>query len=295
VSGQANSGCRQDCLPHKLKFRLQLLRQFSSLLAGDSDFASEVEPETALAGIRNLHGPQGCHAKDGGQQTLRQPGRVIDRGDNRFADLLLQGRAKAQSWQRQDENGMLMNVWPDAPRKNLIIADRFGRRCGARAHHFGDKTGMLDGVRRGGFHSARGADGSERYTRPDRDGRAVAVGEGYLDFALRNPGHFRIMFRAELLNKEDEEYQAAGRPAFQVLEDTIRDEDAATGRVDETTLHERCLLAWSVVHGFATLCLEGAIEPPGRSTKIRLQAGVELGGKILRLLGPSLFTRTEIG
>jgi hypothetical protein len=45
-----------------------------------------------------------------------------------------------------------------------------------------------------------------------------------------------------------------------------------------------------VVHGFATLCLEGAIEMPGRSAKMRSRAGVELGAKILRLLGPSLFT-----
>jgi AcrR family transcriptional regulator len=121
------------------------------------------------------------------------------------------------------------------------------------------------------------------------EGRAVAVGEGYLEFALRNPGHFRIMFRAELLNKDDEEYRAASQAAFQVLEDAIREGDAATGDVDETTLHERCLLAWSVVHGFATLCLEGAIELPGRSAKLRLQAGLDLGGKIARLLGPSLF------
>jgi hypothetical protein len=100
------------------------------------------------------------------------------------------------------------------------------------------------------------------------------------------------MFRAELLNKDDPEYRAASRAVFQVLEDAIREGEASTGSVDETTLHERCLLAWSAVHGFATLCLEGAIDMPGRGAKARLRAGLELGGGLLRLLGPSLFPAT---
>lgn len=172
-------------------------------------------------------------------------------------------------------------------------ARRAGASWSAPAHHFGDKTGMLTAFAAAGFTRLKEHMEDRREASPDLAGRAVAVGEGYLEFALRNPGHFRIMFRAELLNKDDEEYRMASRAAFQVLEDAIREGDAATGSADETSLHERCLLAWSVVHGFATLCLEGAIEPPGRSAKVRLQAGVELGGKIVRLLGPSIFTRTE--
>jgi AcrR family transcriptional regulator len=207
-------------------------------------------------------------------------------------------------------------------------ARRAGASWSAPAHHFGDKTGMLTAFAAAGFTRLKEHMEERRHASPDlystsiggacsslpsstcrgaacqtRDeastrqflasslaGRAVAVGEGYLEFALRNPGHFRIMFRAELLNKDDEEYRAASQAAFQVLQDAIREGGSATGGVDETNFQERCLLAWSVVHGFATLCLEGAIEPAGRSAKIRLQAGVELGGKIVRLLGPSLFT-----
>ena len=101
------------------------------------------------------------------------------------------------------------------------------------------------------------------------------------------------MFRAELLNKDDPEYRVASRAAFQVLEDAIGKCEASTGSVDEATLHERCLLAWSAVHGFATLCLEGAIDLPGRGAKARLRAGLELGVGLLRLLGPSLFPATS--
>src|SRR5713101_2455212 len=78
-------------------------------------------------------------------------------------------------------------------------------------------------------------------------------------------------------------------PRFKVLEDAIRACEAATGAVDESTLRERCLLAWSAVHGFATLCLEGAMVIDGRGAKTRLRRSLELGRSLLRLLGPSLF------
>jgi hypothetical protein len=45
-----------------------------------------------------------------------------------------------------------------------------------------------------------------------------------------------------------------------------------------------------------TIAREVCVKPPaGRSAKIRLQDGVELVGKIVRLLGPSLFIRIEFG
>jgi AcrR family transcriptional regulator len=167
-------------------------------------------------------------------------------------------------------------------------ARRAGASWSAPAHHFGDKTGMLTAFAVAGFAQLK-AHMEARRDASLEAARVLAVGEGYLEFALRNPGHYRVMFRAELLNKDDPEYRAASRAAFQVLEDAIRECEASTGSVDETTLHERCLLAWCAVHGFATLCLEGATDMPGRGPKARLRAALELGGGLLRLLGPSLF------
>jgi AcrR family transcriptional regulator len=174
-------------------------------------------------------------------------------------------------------------------------ARRAGASWSAPAHHFGDKTGMLTAFAVAGFIklkeqmlARRDAVGVATSTEPAE--RAVAAGEGYVEFALRNPGYFRVMFRTGLLNQDDAQYKEAGPAAFRVLEDAIRE----CGNVDETTFHERCLLAWSAVHGFATLCLEGAIDAPGRSAKARLHSGMELGQRILRLLGPSLFP-TSVG
>ena len=168
-------------------------------------------------------------------------------------------------------------------------ARRAGASWSAPAHHFGDKTGMLTAFAAGGFTKLKERMEARREAAAGGAERAVAVGEGYLEFALRNPGHFRVMFRAELLNKDDEEYRTASRAAFQVLQDAIGEGGAPATSIDEATLHERCLLAWSAVHGFATLCLEGAIDTRRGSAKARLNASMELGGRLLRLLGPSLF------
>jgi AcrR family transcriptional regulator len=168
-------------------------------------------------------------------------------------------------------------------------ARRAGASWSAPAHHFGDKTGMLTAFAVAGFTQLKAHMEARRDASQDKATRALAVGEGYLEFALRNPGHFRVMFRGELLNKDDAEYRAASRAAFQVLEDVIEEAEASTGSFDEATLHERCLLAWCAVHGFATLYLEGAIDMPARGAKARLRAGLESGSGLLRLLGPSLF------
>jgi AcrR family transcriptional regulator len=168
-------------------------------------------------------------------------------------------------------------------------ARRSGASWSAPAHHFGDKTGMLTAFAVEGFAGLKAHMETRRDASQDKGLRAAATGEAYLEFALRNPEHFRVMFRAELLNEGDPGYQAATRAAFQVLEDAIRECEASMGPVDESTLRERCLLAWSAVHGFATLSLEGAIVPQGRGAKARLHASMELGTALLRLLGPSLF------
>jgi hypothetical protein len=95
------------------------------------------------------------------------------------------------------------------------------------------------------------------------------------------------MFRAELLNEQDAAYQAACMAAFQVLENAIRDCVPVDSR---PSLKERCLLAWSAVHGFATLCLEGAILPDGGSAKAKTMNLLETGRNLLLMLGPSLYS-----
>jgi AcrR family transcriptional regulator len=165
-------------------------------------------------------------------------------------------------------------------------ARRAGVSWSAPGHHFGDKTGMLTAFAIEGFTHLKSHMERRRDEVPDPLQGSAAVGLGYLEFALKNPEYFRVMFRAELLNERDPAYQAANSAAFGVLEQSIR--ACRQGRPD-AHLPQICLLAWSSVHGFATLVLEGAIPQLTRSRKLRLTEGMELGRELILLLGPSLF------
>jgi AcrR family transcriptional regulator len=168
-------------------------------------------------------------------------------------------------------------------------ARRAGVSWSAPGHHFGDKTGMLTAFAIEGFAELQAHMERRRDEATDLGERAAAVGSGYLEFALKNPEYFRVMFRTELLNDRDAEYQAAMSRAFGVLEASIRECQLAGGVAEDPMSHQRCLLAWSAVHGFATLILEGAIPQVGKSGKARVREALELGRKLIGLLGPALF------
>lgn len=168
-------------------------------------------------------------------------------------------------------------------------ARRAGASWSAPAHHFVDKTGLLTAFAIEGFERLYAHMELCRDSVTDPAMRSAAVGEGYLEFALCHREHFRVMFRTELLNQDDAMYQLAVRSAFKVLEDSIRDCDQSMNLDQAETLTERCLLAWATVHGFASLCLEGAISPDGRSLKAKTGNALETGRHLISLLGPSLF------
>jgi AcrR family transcriptional regulator len=169
---------------------------------------------------------------------------------------------------------------------------RAGASWSAPAHHFGDKTGLLTAFAVQGFERLKDHMLRRREAAEGLVTHAVAIGEGYLEFALRNREHFRVMFRTELLNAQDSSYQAASRSAFQILEDAIKEGASPNNQEQPGTLESRCLLAWSTIHGFATLCLEGAILPTRSGLRIRTGEALEMGQQLLLMLGPVLFTST---
>ena len=166
-------------------------------------------------------------------------------------------------------------------------ARRAGVSWSAPGHHFGDKTGMLTAFAIEGFKELKANMERRRDQHAAPGERSAATGTAYLEFALKHPEYFRVMFRAELLNERDPEYQAANAAAFSVLEDALSQCDIALGTASHR-LHERCLVAWSMVHGFAMLLLEGAIPELGTSKKMRIQKGLELGRQLIEQLGPAL-------
>ena len=101
-------------------------------------------------------------------------------------------------------------------------ARRAGLSWSAPGHHFGDKTGRLTAFAIECFAALTAHMEKRRDATATLLEAAAAVGAGYLEFALKVPEYFRVMFRAELLNERDAAYQVASSKAFGVLESSIR-------------------------------------------------------------------------
>jgi AcrR family transcriptional regulator len=177
-------------------------------------------------------------------------------------------------------------------------ARRAGVSWSAPGHHFGDKTGMLTAFATEGLGQLRAHLERRRDEASGLEERPAAVGAGYIEFAFRHPEYFRVMFRTELLNERDPQYQAATSGAFGVLEESVRECHRARRLGNEDAqLARLCLLAWSAVHGYATLVLEGAIRPTGGGVKSKARVGdkLKLGKDLVGLLGPALFPAAAPG
>ena len=140
------------------------------------------------------------------------------------------------------------------------VARRAGVSPAAPAHHFGDAAGLLTVVATLAFDGLTQAleQGNARGTDPRS--RLREQGVGYVEFAMRHPARFRLMFSAVLL--EDEALQRSGNAAFGVLENGVR---AAFAIEASESLSEEAWSAlfalWSVVHGYAHLAIAGRFDP----------------------------------
>ena len=92
-----------------------------------------------------------------------------------------------------------------------------------------------------------------------------AIGEAYVEFAVRNPSHFKVMF-GECYHSEGFEPGCApsGRGAFQILLDVL-DGLVASGAVRPEARLGAELAAWSAVHGLASLLVSEALPLPPRA------------------------------
>lgn len=134
-------------------------------------------------------------------------------------------------------------------------ARRAGVSPAAPGHHFKDARGLLTAVATKAFHDF--ADALETASRqPDREARIRAQGVAYVCFALANPAKFDLLWRKALIDGTDEAYGAAGGRAFAILDRAVRGDDAPSVASGDPALAPS-IAAWSIVHGFARLAMDG--------------------------------------
>lgn len=130
-------------------------------------------------------------------------------------------------------------------------ARRAGVSPGAPAHHFGTAVGLLTEVALLGYASLGAALNAAPITDdPTADLRAQAL--AYVGFALAHAGRFRLMFRPDLVNRDDPRYGTAATAALAGFAGTIA--RSSGGQGDGVA---QVFLIWSSVHGMANLALDG--------------------------------------
>lgn len=130
------------------------------------------------------------------------------------------------------------------------LARSAGVSHAAPAHHFTDRRGLFTALAAEGWRKLAAALADAR---PEFINAALA----YVRFALDHPGHYAVMFDRSLVDPDNAELteaqDAAGaelRRGVDTLDDprALQDPQAAA------------LAAWSLVHGFSLLWLNGAID-----------------------------------
>lgn len=124
-------------------------------------------------------------------------------------------------------------------------------------HHFTDRRGIFQAIALEGF--AMFAEALRAAERRDDLDTATALLEGYVEFALRHRGHFRVMFRTDLTEiRSNPELAKVADESFDVLVDFVERALGPKASVEE--IRDRVVTMWSLAHGLATLLIEGPLE-----------------------------------
>ncbi len=156
------------------------------------------------------------------------------------------------------------------------LARALGVSHAAPGYHFADREELLSEVAADGFvelwqelEAAIEASAGQEAVRVQ-----VSSGMAYVGVALRRPQRFKLMFSSGLLGRDDcpERLRTESSRAYAALMRIAHgrsglDIDPATYRIDQPELG-----TWALVHGLATLSIDGAlgpIEPTDMLTLVR--------------------------
>lgn len=139
------------------------------------------------------------------------------------------------------------------------VGDQLGVSRTALYRHFSSKQDLLLAVATEGFRTLR-KELSDAWERAGH-GRAGfdAMGVAYIQFAVRHPSHYRVMFNGGIRAVAPQ--HANDTDAFDVLLQAILElQHQWLVRRDDPRL--LALYIWSVVHGVAMLALDGMLASP---------------------------------
>ena len=142
------------------------------------------------------------------------------------------------------------------------VAREAGVSHAAPTHHFGDLTGLVSELAAIGFRQFNAAMSSACGAAVSPLERALARPKAYVAYAQARPGMYGLMFRTERLDYARPSLREAAEASFAGLANAIgamRQEPISS---DMLTIEQGAAIAraWSMVHGFTMLLLDGRLE-----------------------------------
>lgn len=140
------------------------------------------------------------------------------------------------------------------------VAREAGVSHAAPTHHFGDLTGLLSELAAIGYRQFSAAMIAANAAGTVEE-KGLAAAKAYVDFAQAHPGMYGLMFRAERLDMSRPSLRDASDASFAGLARGVGASRHEHIAVDAMTLEQGGAVAraWSMVHGFAMLLLDGRL------------------------------------
>lgn len=142
------------------------------------------------------------------------------------------------------------------------VARQAGVSHAAPTHHFGDLTGLVSELAAIGFRRFNAAMSAAGATEGSPVDKALARAKAYLAYARQRPGMYLLMFRTERLDMTRPALDQAAGAAFAGLAGAVGGVRQGEDDRHALSLEQAALIAraWSLVHGFTTLLLDGRLE-----------------------------------
>src|SRR3982075_1705507 len=141
------------------------------------------------------------------------------------------------------------------------VAREAGVSHAAPTHHFGDLTGLVSELAAIGFRQFNAAMAVAGAIEGSGLEKAMARAKAYVAYAQAHPGMYGLMFRTERLDMTRPSLHEAATASFAGLAGAIgaRRQEQISGETLSLDQAAAIARAWSLVHGFTTLLLDGRL------------------------------------
>lgn len=142
------------------------------------------------------------------------------------------------------------------------VAERAGLSRQAPYNHFADKAALLAELVRDGYERLAAGTRAAAASTPDPLERLARAAEAYIAFGQDRPALLRLMFGKEFVDlAHHHDAQAAASNGLTELSAIV------AALAPGPAVQDLTLVAWSLVHGYTSLCIEAGLEGAEKRTE----------------------------